>query len=228
MLPRRNILAAAVILLAASSARADQPAAVTVLPAAIDIRHHRHPHAVQVLGTTADGFSLDLRGAATFTSADPKVATVDGLGWVRPVATGETSVTVRVAGQTKTVPVKVTLPAAEPPTSFRHEVMPVLTRAGCNAGACHGYSLGKNGFKLSLRGADPSLDYRAVVRDTYGRRLDFQDPDASLVLAKARGDVPHEGGARFPRGSLSDEILSSWVRAGAPGDLEDRAEVVGV
>jgi Protein of unknown function (DUF1553)/Protein of unknown function (DUF1549) len=201
---------------------------VTVQPATLELLRYRQPHSLQVLGTSADGYSLDLRTRAEFTSADPRVAVVDAQGWVRPVGSGETSVTVRVAGQSRTVPVKVALPAAEPPTSFRHEVMPVLTRAGCNAGACHGYSLGKNGFKLSLRGADPALDYRALVRDSYGRRLDFQSPDASLVLAKARGDVPHEGGVRFRRGSLADEILSRWVHDGAPGDLEDRAEVVGV
>ncbi len=56
------------------------------------------------------------------------------------------------------------MPPTEPPTSFRHEVMPVLSRAGCNAGACHGYSLGKNGFKLSLRGSDPELDFPAITQ----------------------------------------------------------------
>src|SRR5207249_317349 len=97
-------------------------------------------------------------------------------------------------GQTKTVAVKVQLPAAEPPTSFRHEVMPVLSRAGCNMGACHGYSLGKNGFKLSLRGADPEPDYYAIAKDAGGRRLNFQVPEASLLLLKPLGNAPHEGG----------------------------------
>src|SRR6266536_1660433 len=75
-----------------------------------------------------------------------------------------------------------------------HEVQPVLARAGCNAGACHGYSLGKNGFKLSLRGESPEADYPAIVREFAGRRVNFTQPAASLLVAKARGDVPHEGG----------------------------------
>ncbi|MDB5306294.1 MAG: hypothetical protein JWO38_496 [Gemmataceae bacterium] len=218
------------VLLAGSRAVAADPppASVAVSPAAIEIRHHRHPHAIQVLGATADGFSLDLRAETRFTAADPKVATVDERGWVRPVGTGETQVTVAVAGQTKTVAVKVQLPAPEPPTSFRHEVMPVLTKAGCNAGACHGYSLGKNGFKLSLRGETPELDYFAIVKDSAGRRANFQAPAASLLIAKARGESAHEGGARFARGSLSDDILNRWIGQGAPDDLKDPVRVVAV
>src|SRR5262249_22535692 len=149
------------------------PASITVQPPAIELRHHRHPQSLQVLASSADGFALDLRGDAKFTSADAKVATVDANGWVRPIANRQTQVTVAVAGQTRVVPVKVELPPNEQPHSFRHEVMPVLSRAGCNQGACHGYSLGKNGFKLSLRGADPVPDFTAIVKDSLGRRLNF-------------------------------------------------------
>jgi hypothetical protein len=106
--------------------------------------------------------------------------------------------------------------------------MPVLSRAGCNAGACHGYSLGKNGFKLSLRGEGPEQDFFAIVKDSAGRRLNFQEPQSSLLLAKARGDSAHEGGTRFARGSLPDAILARWITEGAPGDLKDRGRVVRV
>jgi hypothetical protein len=201
---------------------------VTVHPSALDLRHPRQPHSLQVLGTTADGYTLDLRDQAKFTSADTKIAAVDERGWVRPVGNGETQVTVSVAGQMVDVTVKVKLPAEEPLTSFRHEVIPVLSKAGCNAGACHGYSLGKNGFKLSLRGSDPELDYPAITKDGLGRRVDRVSPAASLLVAKPRGDVAHEGGTRFKRGSLSDEILINWVRDGTPSDLGDTARVVGV
>jgi hypothetical protein len=216
----------------APACRADDPAplpnSVAVYPAALDLRNHRQPHSLQVLGATADGYSLDLRPLARFTSADPRIAAVDEHGWVRPVGSGQTQVTVAVVGQTRTVPVKVQLPPAEPPCSFRHEVMPVLSRAGCNMGACHGYSLGKNGFKLSLRGADPAPDYEAITRGSAGRRLNLLSPAASLLLRKPRGDVPHEGGVRFRRDSLSSRILENWIRQGAPGDLDDKARVVAV
>src|SRR5262249_37120618 len=120
------------------------------------------------------------------------------------------------------------LPPAEPPYSFRHEVMAVLSKSGCNMGACHGYSLGKNGFKLSLRGSDPDLDFTAITKEQFGRRLNLQTPEASLLLAKPRGDAPPEGGARCRRKSLASEILFNWIRQGAPGDLADTARVTAV
>ena len=203
-------------------------AEVTVSPAAIEIHHHRHPHSISVVGITPEGFNVDLRAIAKFSIADKNVATVDASGWVHPVTSGETTLTVTADGQTKTIPVKVKLPQVETPASFRHEVMPILTRAGCNAGACHGYSLGKNGFKLSLRGQDPDADYPSIVREFAARRVNFQFPESSLLIAKGRGDTAHEGGVRFAKGSPSDLILTQWVRAGAPSDLADKAEVTGV
>jgi hypothetical protein len=208
---------------------ADEPVGpIAIHPTALEIRHQRHPHSLQVLGTTAEGFTIDLRGQAKFVSADPKVAIVDAQGWVRPLSSGQTQVTVTIAGQSVPVAVKVQLPAAEPLYSFRHEVMAVLSKSGCNMGACHGYSLGKNGFKLSLRGADPEPDYTASTRDSLGRRLNFQVPEASLLVAKPRGDVPHEGGVRFDKTSLASDILVNWIKQGAPEDLKDEARVVGV
>jgi Protein of unknown function (DUF1553)/Protein of unknown function (DUF1549) len=229
-----GVLAAVLVATVASSPglAADEPAplpnSITVHPTTLDLRHPRQPHSLQVLAATADGYTLDLRPQARFTSADPRIATVDAQGWVHPAGNGQTQVTVAVAGQTRTVPVKVQLPGATPPYSFRNEVMPVLSRAGCNMGACHGYSLGKNGFKLSLRGADPDPDYLAITRDSTGRRLNFLFPEKSLLMAKPRGDVPHEGWVRFGRQSLSNDILANWIRQGAPGDLQDPARVVGV
>src|SRR5438270_8031541 len=48
------------------------------------------------------------------------------------------------------------------PVSFVRQVLPVLTRQGCNAGSCHGTPTGKNGFRLSLRGYDPALDIASL------------------------------------------------------------------
>src|SRR5215471_19536012 len=93
-------------------------------------------------------------------------------------------------------------PGLAAPVSFRNNVMAVLSRAGCNQGACHGNQNGKNGFKLSLRGEDPDFDLISLTRNTHGRRLNPLDPSNSLVLLKATAAVPHEGGRRFPVGSL--------------------------
>ena len=200
---------------------------ITVHPTTVELRHVRWPQSLQVLGITADGYSLDLRAQAAFTSANPAVATVEN-GIVRPIASGETAVTVAVAGQTFSVPVKVQLDATEPPRSFRHEVMPVLSKAGCNMGACHGYSLGKNGFKLSLRGSDPELDFGYITKELFGRRIDRISPESSAMVAKPRGDAPHEGGVRFNKNSRANEVLVDWIKQGAPGDLADPARVVSI
>ncbi|HEX5272848.1 MAG TPA: hypothetical protein VFW33_20260, partial [Gemmataceae bacterium] len=100
--------------------------------------------------------------------------------------------------------------------SFRNEVMAVLSKGGCNAGACHGNQNGKGGFKLSLRGQDPDADFAALTRDTLGRRTDPLRPADSLVLLKATGSVPHEGGRRFGADSPEYDILRRWLVAGAP------------
>src|SRR6185437_3874920 len=83
--------------------------------------------------------------------------------------------------------------AAHREVSFQNDVMAVLAKAGCNAGACHGNKSGKAGFKLSLRGQDPDLDYNTLTRDLMGRRTNPIDPDQSLILLKATAKLPHEG-----------------------------------
>ena len=105
----------ALVGIASGTAQEAVPGSIAVQPAAIEIKHQRQPHALQVLGASADGYTLDLRSQAKYATGDPKVALVDAEGWVRPVANGQTQVTVTVAGQTKSVAVKVQLPATEPP-----------------------------------------------------------------------------------------------------------------
>src|SRR5262245_27075608 len=105
--------------------------------------------------------------------------------------------------------------AGEPPVSFRHEVLPILTKSGCNAGACQGTPTGKNGFRLSLRGYLPELDLESLTRDTQGRRINRLDPDASLMLLKATGRVAHEGGPRFGQDSEHYRLLRRWIAEGA-------------
>jgi hypothetical protein len=106
----------------------------------------------------------------------------------------------------------------EPSISFRREVVPILTRAGCNSGACHGTPTGKNGFRLSLRGYDPASDYYSLRREFAGRRLDRFHPDASLILAKATSRVPHEGGKRFDPDEVQYKLIRGWIARGAHDD----------
>ncbi len=105
--------------------------------------------------------------------------------------------------------------------SFRNEVMAVLSRGGCNAGACHGNLNGKGGFKLSLRGENPAADYLAVTRDSLARRVDPQRPADSLLLLKAIAAVPHEGGKRFPTEGIEYDFLKRWIAGGIRPDADD-------
>jgi hypothetical protein len=102
--------------------------------------------------------------------------------------------------------------------SFGRDVLPVLTRAGCNAGACHGNLNGKGGFKLSLKAEDAAADLAALTRDMLARRVDAIRPDESLILKKATAQVPHEGGARFAKSSGEYAILREWVARGGQAD----------
>ncbi|MFL5341894.1 MAG: DUF1549 and DUF1553 domain-containing protein [Gemmataceae bacterium] len=104
--------------------------------------------------------------------------------------------------------------ATAEPARFDVEVMAVLSKAGCNQGACHGNLNGKGGFKLSLRGEDADWDFGVLTRDNLGRRTDPLHPTDSLILKKAAGTVPHEGGRRFEVGSNEYRILRDWIAGG--------------
>ncbi|HQU43396.1 MAG TPA: DUF1549 domain-containing protein, partial [Pirellulales bacterium] len=229
--PGKAILLAVLCFAAAHSSRAEDliPAGpIRVEPATVNLNHPRRPHSLVVTSNTADGRAIDLTAQAAFASSNTAVARVTPLGWIEPLATGETDLTVTAAGQTSTVHVNVKLPSAVPLYSFRHDVMPALSKGGCNAGACHGYSLGKNGFKLSLRGADAAADYLSLSDEFFERRINRHNPPASLLLAKPLGDVPHKGGVRFEHGSLLDDLLLGWIGDGAPDDVADPVQIESV
>ncbi|QDV28671.1 hypothetical protein Spb1_05360 [Planctopirus ephydatiae] len=117
---------------------------------------------------------------------------------------------------------------AESAPSFRNEVMAVLSKAGCNQGACHGNARGKGGFQLSLRGQEPQADYQAIVHEWQGRRIDTFEAAKSLLLEKPLMLVPHEGGRRLTAGTIEHEILSRWIAAGAPEDPPSTPQLVSI
>lgn len=120
------------------------------------------------------------------------------------------------------------LALADDVPSFRRDVMPIFFRAGCNAGACHGASRGKDGFMLSLFGYDPKGDHFRIVEEMVGRRINVAMPESSLLLLKATGSVAHSGGKRFADDSPYYKTLLSWITAGAPDDAGPVAEPVGL
>ena len=114
------------------------------------------------------------------------------------------------------------------PMSFKHDIMPVLTKAGCNTGACHGSARGRDGFHLSLFGYDADGDYDRITREMGARRVNLAIPEESLLLLKATGSVAHTGGKRFDKTSDFYKAVYQWLAAGAPHDPADVAKVTGV
>ena len=101
------------------------------------------------------------------------------------------------------------------------DIAPILNKAGCTSGTCHGAAKGKNGFKLSLRGYDPQFDYEALLYDLSGRRFNRAEPGKSLMLAKPSQEVAHGGGQRFEKDSAYYKLIYTWISQGVPfGDPE--------
>jgi len=117
----------------------------------------------------------------------------------------------------------------EPPVSFVNDVVPVLTKAGCNAGVCHAKAGGgQNGFELSLLGFEPREDYEHIVLEARGRRVFPAAPDRSLLLRKASGQVPHGGGVRLDKDSEAYSLLTRWLQRGAIYASEGDRELVSI
>lgn len=165
----------------------------------------------------ADGSERDVTAAARWSSLTPERLRMDPGGTGIPVADGNARVRASYAGRSADVEIAVRGAREAAPVRFNTEVIPTLTRAGCNQGACHGAQFGKGGFKLSLLGYDPEADYVALVKQAAGRRVRQFDPGQSLLLLKPTTAIPHGGGLRFRPGSEPYRLLLDWIRDGAPG-----------
>lgn len=111
------------------------------------------------------------------------------------------------------------------PPSFARDVQPLLTKLGCNQGACHGKLAGQNGFRLSLRGYAPEWDHFWITREFSGRRINPTNPIDSLLIQKPLGTKPHAGGRLMTANSREQQVLTDWLKAGAPGPIKDEATV---
>ena len=115
------------------------------------------------------------------------------------------------------------------PVSYRREVVPLLTKLGCNSGPCHGNLTGKGGLKLSLRGEDPARDWYVLTHEAGGRRVSLAHAEESLMLTKPSGLIAHEGGIRFKVGDESSSLLLRWIQQGAEDDSgQARQELIGL
>ena len=99
--------------------------------------------------------------------------------------------------------------------SYVKDVQPIFNKVGCTSGPCHGGAKGKNGFKMSLRGYDPEFDFRAVMTDLSGRRINRTEPAQSLILLKPTMEIPHGGGVRLEQNSPYYKTILQWLSEGA-------------
>ena len=158
---------------------------------------------------------IDCTHDVRFSVRDPDIVILDERGTVAPLRDGETEIEVRDGDTTAVIPVTVRGLAEPSPISFEHEVIPILTKARCNSGGCHGKAEGKNGFKLSVFGFDPRADYEAIALEGRSRRLFPSAAERSLLLRKATAEMPHGGGRKFDKGSLWYRCLLRWISEGA-------------
>jgi hypothetical protein len=162
-----------------------------------------------------------------FTSSDTNVVRIAD-GMALPVHDGKATITARSSAGIAKAEVIVRRMRDPFEWNFRNEVQPVLVKAGCSTGPCHGAAAGQNGFKLSLRGYDDEGDYTALTHQAFGRRINFFDPGRSMILTKPTTAVPHKGGKRFEVESQEYKILSVWIASGAPGPRTNDARIQSI
>jgi hypothetical protein len=207
-----SLLAAALVFVLPAPGSADD---LTLFPASTTLRGTT---ARQRLIVTAnmDGKALDRTRVAKFESLTPRIVAVSAEGVVTPVGDGTGTIVARVDGKEARATIKVIDGTRDLPVSFEKHVQPILTRFGCNAGACHGKARGQNGFQLSLLGFDADFDFAALTQEARGRRVFPASPENSLLLRKPIGDMPHGGGRRLSQQDPHYDVLRRWIVAGMP------------
>lgn len=201
--------------------RVGNPVEIDVEPNAINLAEPRARQQLLVTGSYPDGSKRDLTRFCQFEVKDSSLAVASKHGTVAARGTdGESELTVRVAGLAARVQVTVRNATQHRPVSFRRELVPVLSAAGCADIRCHGAPSGKDGFRLSLWGHNPDFDHEQLTRNVSARRTNSLDPDRSLILKKALGKVPHVGGRRFAADSPFAKLFRVWQTEGARDDTQ--------
>ncbi|MSU33708.1 MAG: DUF1553 domain-containing protein [Pedosphaera sp.] len=173
---------------------------------------------------TADGFEIDVSTNVICSLAAGTPIELIRPGEIRAIAPGSGFVVARLGPLQTRIAVTVR-PADNAGASFVRDVLPALSRAGCNAGACHAKPEGQNGFKLSVFSYDPKADHAKIVRDVRGRRVFPAAPEHSLLLQKPTATLPHEGGRRFEPGSETYQLLVRWIREGMLYQTQEEPEL---
>jgi hypothetical protein len=195
---------------------------LTVHPARIALKGIDDAQQLILTAELQGGQLQDLSGDVKYEVADKKIARVTSTGRVLPLANGATEITAAYGDKVVKVPVTAESCDVNLPINFPNQIVPIFTKLGCNSGGCHGKASGQNGFKISLLGFEPEVDFNALVKEARGRRLFPAAPDSSLLLLKASGGVAHGGGKRMEVGSDEYRLIRRWIAAGTPyGEKSD-------
>ena len=200
---------------------------VSVEPPAINLSGKDRQQQLVVTGFRSDGSEVDLTHMASLTLGDASVAVVDA-ALLSGLKEGETELKIKVGEVETTVPLQVSNFDNYPPIHFEGDVLPLLSKLGCNSGGCHGKQSGQNGFRLSVFGFDPRADYDALVKESRGRRIFPGSVERSMIYAKAVGLEAHGGGQRMKADSQDAELLREWIRQGTPWGDEQAPAVTAI
>src|SRR5262245_9190211 len=195
---------------------ANEVKSLSVFPTGVKLRGADDAQQLVLTAALNDGRLQDLTHDAKYEVSDGKIVRVTTAGRIVPLANGATKVTARFADKSVKVQVKTESCDVNLPINFANQIVPIFTKLGCNSGGCHGKASGQNGFKLSLLGFEPDLDFQTLVKEGRGRRLFPAAPDRSLLLLKASGGVAHGGGKRMDVGSDEYRLIRRWIAAGTP------------
>jgi hypothetical protein len=190
---------------------------IDCVPAKIELSGKYAYTQLIITGYLTGGEQIDLTRLAKAVGAG-SVIELSSTGMVSAKQDGDVSLTFSYSGKSVSVPVKVSGQKQPLHPNFARDVMPLMSRMGCNAGTCHGSKDGQNGFKLSLRGYDVAYDHRALTDDVSGRRFNRAAPDQSLMLLKPAGIVPHVGSVLTKPGDAYYEIIRAWIADGVKLD----------
>ncbi|MGA2866160.1 MAG: DUF1553 domain-containing protein [Verrucomicrobiota bacterium] len=206
-------------------------ASVRVEPSPFVLEGRWSSQALLVTGCLSDGTTTDLTATAEFAPVKAGIAGLEKGGIITPVADGETTIMViaKMGEARLGTEVRATVKnTKDDSVFFLREVMPAVSRLGCNAAQCHGSAMGKGGFRLSMFGADPAADYGTLTSSTKGRLVNKVEPLKSLFLLKATGSLPHAGGNKLQAGSLDHTMVAQWVAQDAPWRRENEPELVSL
>lgn len=200
---------------------------LSITPHTITLRGQRSRQQVLVTGHVSQDetslIAVDLTRGISFESSNTAVVTVTTSGVVQALSDGEAEVIAKQGSLEARAKVTVKHASIATPVDFQTDVIAALSQPGCNSGPCHGSPQGKNGFRLSLRGFDPRLDFGTLAREASSRRTNIVVPEQSLILLKADGSVPHQGGIRLRKTDEAYHILRSWIAEGCRQSEQPRS-----